>query len=190
MKNMENVLVSDVMTRNIITASQDDDLATCAKKMINKKIRSLLLVDGKKLIGILTEKDILWALLKKQKKDLSKIKAVDISPRKLKTIKPNVTVKEAINRINKMKFDRLPVTNNGELLGIITVKDILGFHPEFYPEFEEHAKIKEEEEKLKRLKHAKNREVVSDSICEECGARGPLYRFNGVLACASCVDSI
>jgi len=186
---MENILVADVMTREPVTAKPDDDLLKCAKKLVKKKVGTLPLVNKKKLVGFIDDRDILWALVKKSKKDLSNIKAIDISPKKIITIRPLATVKEAISKMKKMKFEKLPVINNNQLVGIITAKDILNFHPEFYPELEEFSKIRQEMKKLKRIKRAKERSSV-EGICEECGETDFLYRVNGMLICESCKDYI
>lgn len=187
---MENILVADVMTREPITANPEDNLFDCAKKMVRKKVGSLPLVNKKKLVGFISQRDILWALIKKSKSELPKIKAIDISPKKIAVVKPSTTLNDAIKKMKKLKFDRLPVVNSTELAGIITVKDVLNFQPELYPELEELAKIREESEKLKRIKKAKERIVVSDGICEECGNRDTLYRVHGMLICESCKNSI
>ena len=187
---MENILVADVMTRGPVTAKPDDNLLNCAKKIVKKKVGTLLIVDKKKLIGFINERDILWALVKKSKKDLSNIKAIDISAKKIISIRPSATIKEAINKMKKLKFERLPVINNNQLVVIITAKDILNFHPEFYPELEEFARIREEQKKLKRIKKAKDRNAVSEGICEECGESEILYRVNGMLICESCKNSM
>ena len=89
--------------------------------------------------------------------------------------------------MKKLKFERLPVIKNGELVGIITSRDILTYKPEVYPELEEFARIREEANKLKRIKKA--RDTIRDGICEECGSRGILERFNGMLMCADCKSS-
>jgi len=188
---MKNILVSDVMTQYPIIVSPDTNLLDCAKTMIKKKVGSLLLVDKtrkKKLVGFLAQKDILWALIKKSKEDLSKIKAIDISPKKIAIIRPESTVEEALNKMKKLKFEKLPVIHEGELVGIITIKDILTFNPEIYPEIEELAKIREESEKLKRIKKAKERAI--EGVCEECGNVDFLQRFNGVLLCENCRRAI
>jgi CBS domain-containing protein len=187
---MKNILVSDVMTREPVIISPDASLLECAKKMVRKKVGSLLIAENKKLIGFIDQKDILWALVKKSKADLSKIKAIDISPKKIITIKSDASVQETINRMKKLKFEKLPVVDNGKLEGIITVRDILNFHPEIYPELEEFTKIREEAEKLKRIEKANTTLVMPEGICEECGERDSLYRINGMLVCESCKDSI
>jgi len=181
---MKNILVSDIMTREPIIGEPDMSLLECAKKMVRKRIGSLLLVRKKRLVGVITTRDILWALIKKSRKELSEIKAIDISPKKIATIKPSFTVGEAFEKMKKLKFERLPVIKDKELVGVITVRDILNFHPEFYPELEEFAQIREETEKLTRV--AKAKEKINEGVCEECGNWGQLYKINGMLVCDAC----
>ena len=187
---MKSIFVSDIMTQDPISVDPKDSLLDCAKKMVNKKVGSVLLGKNKRLIGIITEKDILWAMIKKPRGELSKIRAIDISPRKIATIKPLATVEEAVKKMNRLKFDRLPVIHNGELVGMITAKDILTFKPEFYPEIEEYAQIMEEEEKIRRIKQSKEGTAITEGICEECGSKDFLYRKNGMLICEACKNSL
>ena len=184
---MKKILVVDIMTREPICVRPETNVLECAKKMVKKKVGSLLIVDKKKLVGFISQKDILWAITKKPNGDLSKIRAVDISPKKIATIKPDNSVQEALEKMKKLKFERLPVIQEKGLVGVITVKDILNFNPEIYPEIEEFARIREESEKLKRIKEAERR---TEGICEECGHEGILFRSNGMLICESCRSSI
>ncbi len=186
MRDLSNILVADIMTRDPITIGPNTDLFACAKKMVRKRVGSLLIVDKKKLVGFISQKDILWALVKKSKKDLSKIKAVDISPKKIATVKPSLTIKEAITKMKKLKFERLPVIHDNELVGMITARDILNFNPEIYPELEEFAEIREESEKLKRIKKAN---VPTEGICEECGNHSFLHHEDGMFICETCKGS-
>ncbi len=184
---MNNVLVADIMTRDPITIKPDTNLLECSKKMIKKRVGSLLLTEKGELKGLITEHDILWAIIKKSKEDLSQIKAEEISPRKIATIRPSATIEEAFKKIKRLKFERLPVVQEKQLKGLLTIRDILNFKPEFYPEIDEISKIREESNKLKRIKRAKERKSVHEGICEECGNQELLYRFNGMLVCDSCM---
>ncbi len=185
---MRNLLVSDLMTRDPFMVEPDTDLLECSRKMVRKRTGSLLLVKDKKFHGIITTHDILWALIKKTENDLAEIKAIDIAPRKNFVVKPDNTVEEALNKMKNSGFERLPVIKEKEIVGLITIKDILNFHPEIYPELEEFAQIKEEEEKLKRIGEKKEKTNI-DGICEECGQQNILQRFNGMLVCESCISS-
>jgi len=160
------------------------------QKWLRKRVGSLLLVNNKRLVGFIAQRDILWALVKKSKKDLSKIKAKDISPKKIATVRPSTTIQEAISKMKRFKFERLPVINDGELVGIVTTKDILNFHPEVYPEIQEIAKIREESMKLRRIRKAKSRAFMHEGVCEECGEVDILFRVHGMLICESCKNSI
>ena len=182
---MENIRVSDIMTRDPVSIKPDTNLLECAKTMVRKNVGSILLVEKSKLVGFISQKDILWALIKKSEKDLDKIKAIDISPKKIATIKPDASLREAIEKMKKVGFERLPVIFEGKLAGMITIKDILNFHPEVYPELDEFAKIREEQEKLKRIKKAK---LIREGICEECGTYYILFRTNNRLLCEECRD--
>jgi len=151
--------------------------------MLKNKVGALLIVDkNKKLIGLIVQKDILWALIKKPQKELKHIKAIDVASKKLRTIHPKATIKEAAKRMGKYK--RLPVTQRGEAVGMLTIKDILNFNPELYPEFEEMSKIREESEKLKRLKKIGYK--TSQGYCEECGNYGAIYSSEGRSICGEC----
>lgn len=174
------------MTREPITTSPNSNLLECAQKMVKNKVGNLILVDKKRLVGFISEKDILWALVKKSHADLANVKAIEISPKKVITIRPEATIKEAIEKMKNTKFERLPVLKDNELVGMITARDILNFHPEVYPEIEEFSKIREETEKLRRVKKA---ETGREGICEECGHEGILFLIDGMLICESCKDS-
>jgi len=197
---MGQIMVSDIMTRNLITIKPNTNLLNCARKMIKKRVGSLLIVDKKnnnRLVGFLSSDDILWALVKKSKKDLSTIRAIDISPRKLATIKPTASIEDIIKKMKRIKFEKLPVIKDGEVVGMITIRDILTFHPEIYPEMEEFSEIREEVEKLKRLETKTLREpkihetnVMREGICEGCGNYDILYRVDSQLICGPCKNTM
>ncbi|MCF7910569.1 CBS domain-containing protein [Candidatus Pacearchaeota archaeon] len=179
-----NVLVADLMTRDPVITRPDTNLLECARLMVRRKVGSLLLVKNKKLVGLIAEKDILWALIK-QPNDLKNINAIDISPRKIATVKPLNTIREAIEKMKKTRFERLPVIHQKELVGILTAKDILNFHPEFYHELEEIEEIREKIDKFNRLKKSNKNKLV-EGVCERCGNVEILHEFNGTWICESC----
>ena len=187
---MKEILVADLMTQEPVTIKADTNLLQCAKILMQKKLGSLLIAEKKKLIGFISQKDILWAIVKKSEGDLKSIKAIDVSPKKIVTIRPSATIKEAMSKMKKTKFDRLPVVQENELVGIITTKDILNFKPEFYPELEEFARIREESDKLKRVEKSLGKSTMKEGICAECGNQDILRRMDGMLICSSCAESI
>jgi len=175
------IKVGDLMTRNFIHVAPDTDLRKCAKTMIKKRVGSLIIKEGDKLKGILTEKDIVWAVVKKSKKDLKNIKAKDLMKRKVVTIKPSADITDAMQKFRKKKIRRLPVVEMGKIIGFITSKDILKMDPGLFQMIAETIKIKEETIKLKRQKALRKQ-----GICEECGEFGILYKSEAQAVCETC----
>ena len=177
------IKVGDLMTRNFIHASPDTNLKECAKRMVKKRVGSLIIKEGETLKGILTEKDIIWAIVKKSKDDLENIKAKDLMKRKVITIKPNADITEAMRKFKKKKIRRLPVIERKKLIGFITTKDILRIDPGLFQAIAETMKIKEEKAKLRRSDIQRK-----SGICEECGEFDILYKDDAQSLCEICYN--
>ena len=178
-----DIKVGDLMTRNFIHVSPETDLRTCAKTMVKKRVGSLIIKNNDKLKGILTEKDIVWAIVKKSKDNLKNIQAKDLMKRKVVTIKPGADITDAMSKFRKKKVKRLPVVENGNLIGLLTIKDILKIDPGLYQMIAENLKIREETEKLKRSNINAPRK---QGICEECGEYDILYHDEAQWLCDVC----
>ena len=186
LRTKSGVKVGDIMTRNFVAVKPDTSLKDCAREMIKKRVGSLILKEDQKLFGLITEKDIIWAMTKSSS-DLNKIKAKDISSRKVATIKPSADLYEALQRMKKLKFRRLPVVVDGNIIGLLTLKDILKIEPALFTNIKEVEKIKEESEKLRRIKGSR---WVKEGMCEECGDLNVLYKVDSRLLCESCKEAI
>jgi len=181
------VKVGDIMTRNFISVRPETSILDCAKKMVKKRVGSLVLEDKSELKGIITEGDIIWAMTKKSKKDLGKIKAKEIAPKKLVTIKPSADLYQALQKMKKTKYRWLPVTVKGNVIGFLTLKDVLRIEPSLFDMASEIMQIKEESDKLKRRKAGEN---FTEGLCEECGNFGMLYKLDNRIICESCKDEM
>jgi len=181
------ISVGDLMTRNFIYVSPKTNLKKCAETMIKKRVGSLIVKEGDELKGILTEKDIVWAIVKKSVKDLEKIMAEDIANRKVITIKPSADIIEALNRMKKDKVRRLPVVENGKVIGLLTLKDILKIDPNLYELISETVKIKEESAKLSSGEKLKLKR--KEGSCNSCGQLDTIYLVDGDWLCISCFNS-
>lgn len=179
------IKTGDLMTRNFVYVSPKTTLKECAEVMIKKRVGSLIIKEGDNLWGILTEKDIIWAIVKKSVKDLRKISAKDIAKRKVITIKPSSDAMEALNKMKSEKIRRLPVTENGKVIGMLTLNDILKIEPGLFELFAENFKVKEETEKLRSVSSANRKQ----GICQDCGKTDILYDCGGESICISCYTS-
>ena len=181
------IKVGDLMTRNFIYVSPDTNLKKCAETMVKKRVGSLIVKEQHKLKGILTEKDILWALVKKSKEDLAEISARDIAKRKVMTIKPSADIIDALKKMKKLNIRRLPVLENGKVIGMLTLNDILKIDPGLFEMIAENVKIKEQAEKLRKSENIKL--PKKQGTCEECGEFDLLYREDNQWICEGCYNS-
>ena len=107
-----------------ITKVPSDTSITAAEKIMDQKvIGSVLIEENGKIIGITTERDILRKVVAKGKNpDEVKIKAIITYP--IITIDANEDVIEASRKIEQHKIRRLIITENGEIVGIVTANSI------------------------------------------------------------------
>ncbi|GAB6058212.1 CBS and ACT domain-containing protein [Desulfonatronum parangueonense] len=128
------MLISDWMTRDVISVEHDISMMKVSKIMKEKRIRRLPVVDaGAKLLGIVTDRDIKEASPSKATTLdihelyylLSEIKVKDIMTTKPFTVSPNDTIERAALVMMEKRVGGLPVVDEqGKVVGIITESDI------------------------------------------------------------------
>lgn len=177
------------MTRDFTSVSPNANIIDCSKIMIKKRVGSLVLEENKQLKGLLTERDIIWAMTKKTFEEFRNIKAGDIAKKKITTIKPSSDLFDALVKMKKSKYRWLPVTIKNQVIGFLTIKDILRINPDLFEIVHSQGgfQIKEEQEKLKRKQQ---RTENAENLCEECGNFGELENIDGRMICESCKDSM
>ncbi len=183
---IRKVAVGDVMTRNFSAVKPGTHLLDCAKQMVKQRVGCLLLVEKNKLVGLLTQKDILWAITKKPKGDLKTVRAIDVATRKVAVIKPSADLAQAFQKMKRYGFRRLPVLSKGEVVGLLTIKDILRIEPAFYSKASSLLDVREEEEKMRRISGTE--EIESEGLCEECGQLSDLLNVDSRMLCPDCRD--
>jgi signal-transduction protein with cAMP-binding, CBS, and nucleotidyltransferase domain len=180
------IKVGDIMTRELVSVKPGKTIGECAKLMSKEDVGTVLIEDGGKLKGALTEKDIIWALTKKQ--DIHHIKVSDIMLRKVTTIKPSKDIFEALLRMKNQRVAWLPVTVRGNVIGMLTINDILKIEPSLFEIVSQNWKLREETQKMDRRRRAlEGKESwIKEGECEECEAYGILYNMKGKLLCEDC----
>ena len=123
MSMKEEDKLKHVMSAPVITMGVKGNLGSVARKMVQHNIGSVVVVDGKKLIGIVTERDITKQAIKRDK--LVKIPVKKIMTKKLVTAPPEMSVQDAFELMLTSKIRRLPVLENDNLVGIVTEKDLM-----------------------------------------------------------------
>lgn len=130
------MFVSRSMTRGVVTIGPDATVFQAQEFMAQHKIRHLpVVVEGDKLVGIISDRDIRSALPfeyfkagigPEEKAKLQDLRVKDIMTRNLITISPAYTIQDALMLIQNAKVGALPVVDEaGRLKGILSVRDLL-----------------------------------------------------------------
>ena len=110
----------DITIRDVVTITPDSTILDVQSKMQDELISGLPVVDGDEIIGIISKRDIRPVLKSEPNKTVKDIMTSDVV-----TVEEPISVEEALNIAYENKVERLPVLNDGKLVGIITIKDIL-----------------------------------------------------------------
>jgi CBS domain-containing protein len=114
--------IKEIMTKDCITVTLQDNVYEIAVKMKEHNIGFIPVVDGKKLIGVVTDRDLVVRGYADKREGSTAVKHV-IS-QEITSISPNTTVDEAARIMANDKVRRLPVVDNGELVGVIAIGDL------------------------------------------------------------------
>ena len=180
-----NVLVREAMKTNPVTVKLKTTVQEAAGLMKNKGIGNCIVVDEKP-VGIVTESDILKKVVAENKK-ASEVFVEDIMKTPLIVIDPYVDIEEAMKIMSKCNIRRLPVIENGKLIGIITQKDILRLSPMLLEISREWSNIVRTDKPNQKVKSSSEK---FSGKCEDCSALSTdLKSMDGRLLCEDCVDA-
>ncbi len=126
--------VKEMMSRPIITEDGDTIVTKIAEDMDELGVGSVVITSEGKPAGIITERDIALKVLLKDRR-ASEVKAKEIMAFPLVTIEPETSVDEACKLAARKRIKRLPVVENGMLVGIVSIRDLLTRKPEYVREF-------------------------------------------------------
>ena len=126
--------VADIMSTDVVTLIEDETLADAKRCMDRGRIRHLPVLQGRKLVGLVTHRDLLAASFSifaevepaEQRRVFVTVPVVEAMHRDVITVGPNETVADAAHTLLENKWGCLPVVNDdGDLLGIVTEADFL-----------------------------------------------------------------
>ena len=129
-----NLMVREIMSTDLVTLTEDETLADAQRCMRQGRIRHMPVLSGRRLVGLLTHRDLLAASFSifaevdstNQRRIFGSVVVADAMHRDLVTIAPDVLVAEAAMILLDNKYGCLPVVgDNAHLLGIVTEADFL-----------------------------------------------------------------
>lgn len=178
------MLVKDVMSSPVVTTSEEVPSNTIAKLMNDNKLGCIIVSnkDGKPL-GMITERDLVVRVLAKNLKPAA-VKARDIMTSPLATIDPEATISDAARRMSRLDIRRLGVIYKGDLVGLISSKDIIGVMPEFIEIIQEKSRIESSGAAEETIE---TEETPLSGYCDHCGVYSEsLKEKNGQFLCEDC----
>lgn len=125
--------VKDIMVKEVATLDVNDELSLANDIIRLGRIRHLPVVEGTRLAGIISERDLFRSSLAqalgyglKDSRDLMKtIRIKDVMVKEVITVSPETDLKEAVRLMVDKKIGCLPVVQEDRLAGLITETDIL-----------------------------------------------------------------
>ena len=112
----------DHMSRDLLTVDSSLPLAEVAARMVAREVGAVLVLDGERLAGILTERDVLRAVARGIRDDAV---VRDWMTRDPDTIEPGESTEHAATLMMHGGFRHLPVTDEGAVVGILSIRDLM-----------------------------------------------------------------
>jgi CBS domain-containing protein len=115
-------LVSEHMTRSLLTIGANATLGEAAAKMAERGVGAVVVLEGVRIAAILTERDVMKAVAAGQDGSAS---VTDWMTRHPDTIEPDDTTDHAASLMIHGGFRHLPVVESGKVVGIVSIRDLM-----------------------------------------------------------------
>ncbi|MDF2924514.1 MAG: hypothetical protein K0R57_3428 [Paenibacillaceae bacterium] len=119
---MNQKTVRDIMSKDCVTVTLKDNVYEVAVAMAKQDIGFVPVVEGKQLIGVITDRDLVVRGYAEKNEGSSKVEKV--MSRDVTTVTPDTSVEEAAKLMAKKQIRRLPVVENGNLVGVVAIGDL------------------------------------------------------------------
>ncbi len=116
------MFLKEIMQKKVVTLSPDASIREAAKKMKDYRIGYLVITNGETIRGCVTDRDLVIWLANGKNPDETKIDQIMQS--NIVTATPDTDVFDASKIMARKKIRRLPIAENGKLLGLVSVSDI------------------------------------------------------------------
>lgn len=117
------MLVRDLVGGDVDACRPDVTVVEAARRMMDEEVGSLAVVDNGELVGILTERDVLRTVAEGRSTETSKVNEV-MTPEP-DSLSPEVNVDDAAAWMMAAGYRHLPVISDGDLVGMLSIKDVL-----------------------------------------------------------------
>lgn len=123
--------ISNLMTAEVVTINTNQSIADTAKLMRSKNVGDIVVVEtkngGTKPVGIITDRDLVLEILAQDVDPLS-VSIADIMTSNIQTITEDATILTTLRLLHDKGVRRAPIVDHkGDLTGVVSADDILGF---------------------------------------------------------------
>jgi CBS domain-containing protein len=118
--------LSDIMSRNVFTVASDATIAEVAQAMLKGRVGSAIVMDGRFLAGIFTERDVVRAAAAGG--DPRTVRVADWMTPDPVTAPQDTDADDAAASMMSQGFRHLPVVDGNDVVGIVSLRDILRTH--------------------------------------------------------------
>jgi CBS domain-containing protein len=125
-----HVTVEEVMSRPVTTVDAGEPVSAAARRLYDEGIGSLIVEDGDEPVGIVTETDVVGLVAREE--SLS-VPVGEVASGPLTTIERTARIEEAAERMRRGNIKKLPVTDDGRVVGMVTTTDVSNYFPSYHP---------------------------------------------------------
>jgi CBS domain-containing protein len=115
--------IADVMNLRVVSVRPDETVSVAIARMLEENMGSVAVCEGAELRGIFTERDVLR--LAGEGPAFAEVKVGDVMTRALLTISPDDDAVAAAKLMGERRIRHLPVVQDGMLLGVVGIRDVL-----------------------------------------------------------------
>lgn len=127
------MLLKEIMSTDLVTVGEEASLKDALQKLLGHKVRHLLVVDGDRLLGVITDRDLRFALPSRlvdigsteREAFMRTTRVGAVCIRHPVTASPEMDIRAAAIELRTRRIGCLPVIDEGRIAGIVTVTDIL-----------------------------------------------------------------
>lgn len=118
--------IESLMVTEMISATPDESIRAVADRMARNRVGAVLVLDGARLAGIFSERDLLTRVIGAGR-DLGTTRVGEVATRDVVTVDADQPVRSVVETFRAGRFRHLPVVRAGSAVGILSTRDFLAF---------------------------------------------------------------
>jgi CBS domain-containing protein len=116
--------IADAMTVRVVSVRPDETVQVAIARMLEENVGAVAVTEEHRLVGIFTERDVLR--LAGDGSRFGDLRLADVMTRSVVTLTPDVDIVDAARLMREKKIRHIPVVEDGNVLGIVGIRDVMG----------------------------------------------------------------